>query len=108
MESLTETYSIKALLILLKEGRMMTLEELSKEMGDQYMGVSRAIDAVRAAGIVAASPRREAPYEEEIYLTEVGKTVVEKLKEIEEIVDASAKGQKPDVKLKLPGGARAP
>ena len=108
MESLTETYSIKALLILLKEGRMMTLEELSKEMGDQHMGVSRAIDSVRAAGIVAASPRRDAPYEEEIYLTDVGKIVAEKLKEIEEMVDASTKGQKPDVKLNILHGARAP
>jgi hypothetical protein len=106
MESLTETYSIKALLILLKKGGGMTLDELSKEMEDQQGRVVEAIDAVRAAGIVTASPRRDAPYKEEIHLTEVGKTVAKKLKEIEETLGTPSKSRKQEAKLE--GGARAP
>jgi DNA-binding transcriptional ArsR family regulator len=86
MESLTHTFSIKTLLILLKAGRRMTLEELSKEMGEQHGSVTHAVDAVREAGLVAAYARRGAPYEEEVYLTPVGRTVAEKLKEIEDLV----------------------
>jgi DNA-binding transcriptional ArsR family regulator len=86
MESLTHTFSIKALLILLREGRRMTLEELSKEMGEQHGSITHAVDSVRAAGLVAAFVRRGAPYEEEVYLTPVGRTVADKLKEIEDLV----------------------
>jgi predicted transcriptional regulator len=86
MESLTHIFSIKALLILLKEGRRMTLEELSKEMGEQHGSITHAVDTVRAVGLVAAFARRGAPYEEEVYLTPVGRTVAEKLKEIEDLI----------------------
>lgn len=86
MESLTHTFSIKALLVLLKSERRMTVEELAKEMGEQHGSVTHAVDAVRDAGLVAAYVRRGAPYEEEVYLTPVGRTVAEKLKEIENLV----------------------
>jgi DNA-binding transcriptional ArsR family regulator len=86
MESLTHTFSIKALLILLKSGRRMTVEELAKEMGEQHGSVTHAVDAVRDAGLVATFTRRGAPYEEDVYLTPVGRTVAEKLKEIEDLV----------------------
>ena len=86
MESLTHTFSIKALLVLLKSGRRMTLEELAKEMGEQHGSVTHAVDAVREAGLVAAFARRGTPYEEEVYLTPTGRTVAEKLKEIENLV----------------------
>jgi predicted transcriptional regulator len=75
-----------ALLILLKKGRRMTLEELSKEMGEQHGSVTHGVDAVRAADLVAAFVRRGTPYEEEVYLTPVGRSVAEKLKEIEDLV----------------------
>ena len=86
MESFTHTFSIKTLLILLKKSRRMTLEELSKEMGEQHGSITHAVDAIRAAGLVAAFVRRGAPYEEEVYLTPVGRAVADKLKEIEDLV----------------------
>jgi hypothetical protein len=86
MESLTHTFSIKAMLILLKSNRRMTLEEISKEMGEQRGSVVHAIDAIRTTGLAAAFERRGAPFEEEVFLTPIGRSVAEKLKEIEELV----------------------
>jgi DNA-binding MarR family transcriptional regulator len=86
MESLTHTFSIKALLILLKSMRRMTIEEVAKEMGEQHGSVTHAIDAVTNAGLVAALTKRSAPYEEEVYLTPIGQRVAEKLKEIEDLM----------------------
>ena len=86
MESLTHTFSIKTLLILFKSGRRLTLAELAKEMGEQHGSVTHAVDAVREAGLVAAFERRGAPYEEEVYLTPQGRSVAEKLSEIESII----------------------
>ena len=92
MESLTHTFSIKALLILLKSERRMTLEELAKGIGEQHGSITHAVDSVREAGLVAAFARRGAPYEEEVYLTPMGRTVAEKLKEIEDLVGWAGQG----------------
>ena len=86
MESLTHTFSIKAMLILLKTGKRMNLEELSKAMVEPRGSIVHAVDALRETGLVAAFERRGEPYEEEVYLTPMGRTVAEKLKEIEELV----------------------
>ena len=86
MESLTHTFSVKTLLILLKLERRMTVEEIARELGEQHGSVTHAVDALRDAGLVAAYTRRGAPYEEEVYLTPIGRTVAEKLRDIEELV----------------------
>ncbi|MFA5870238.1 MAG: MarR family transcriptional regulator [Candidatus Bathyarchaeia archaeon] len=86
MESLSHTFSMKALLILLKNMRRMTVAEIAAEMGEPHGSVVHAIDAVRDAGLVEAYARRGAPYEEEVYLTPQGRSVAEKLSEIESII----------------------
>ena len=69
-------------MILLRERRRVTLEELFK---------ARA-NVVREAGLVVAFVRHGVPYEEEVYLTPVGRTVAEKLKEIEDLVGWAGRG----------------
>ncbi len=86
MESLSHTYSMKTLLILLAKDRRMTIAELAKEMDAQHGSVVHAVDALREANIVEAYEHRSAPYEDEVSLSQNGRTVAEKLKEIENVI----------------------
>jgi len=92
MESLTHTFSIKALLILMRKSRRMTVGEIAVEMGEPHGSVVHALDAIREADLVEVKVRRGEPYEEEILLTPAGKIVAEKLKEIESVIGWTASG----------------
>lgn len=65
MESLSHTFSMKALLVLLRKTRRMTVKEIAAELGEPHGSVVHAIDAVRGAGLVEAYARRGAPYRSE-------------------------------------------
>ena len=92
MESLSHTFSMKAMLILLGKGRRMTLPELAEEMGTQHGSLVYAIDALREADLLEAYDRRSAPYEDEVFLSPQGRFVAEKLKEIEDVIGWIGKG----------------
>jgi DNA-binding MarR family transcriptional regulator len=86
MESLTHTFSIQALLVLLKEGHGMTVEEIAEAIGEPQGSVVHAIDALSGADLVEAKVRRAEPYIEDVSLTSAGKITAEKLKEIESVI----------------------
>ena len=92
MESLSHTFSMKALLILLRKGRRMTLTELAGEIGEPHGSVVHAVDALREADLVEAFDRRGAPYEDEVFLSPQGRFVAEKLKEIEDVIGWIGRG----------------
>lgn len=92
MESLSHTFSLKALLILLGKTRRMTLDEVAAEMGEPRGSVVHAIDALKDGGLVEAYERRGAPYEEEVCLTPQDRFVAEKLKEIESVIGWAGRG----------------
>lgn len=92
MESLSHTFSMKAMLILLRKGRKMTLPELAEEMGTQHGSLVHAIDVLREANLLEAYDRRGAPYEDKVFLSPQGRLVAEKLKEIEDIIGWIGKG----------------
>jgi predicted transcriptional regulator len=92
MESLSHTFSMKALLILLKVGRRMTVPDIASEMREQHGSVVHAITALREANLLEAFERRGAPYEEEVFLTQKGRIVAEKLKEIEDTIGWMGRG----------------
>lgn len=92
MESLTHTFAIKALLILLREGRSMSVEAIASSMGEPQGSVVHSIDALRDAGVVIAKTRRGEPYVEDVSLTPKGKIAAEKLKEIEAAIDWMGRG----------------
>ncbi len=92
MESLSHTYSMKVLLLLLAEERRMTVAEIAKEMDAQHGSVVHAVDALREGGLVEAYERRGAPYQDEVSLSSQGRTVAEKLKEIEGVIGWLGRG----------------
>ncbi|MCX6648256.1 MAG: ArsR family transcriptional regulator [Candidatus Bathyarchaeota archaeon] len=92
MESLTHTFSIKALLILLREDRRMTVEEIAASMGEPHGSVVHSIDALREAGVVEAKTRRGEPYVEDVSLTPAGRIAAGKLKEIESAIGWAGRG----------------
>jgi len=92
MESLTHTFSIRALLTLLKEGRRMTVEEIAEAIGEPQGSVVHAIDVLREADLVEAKARRAEPYIEDVSLTPAGRITAEKLKEIESVIGWTGHG----------------
>ena len=86
MESLTHTYSIKALLILLKENRSMTIAEIAASMGEEHGSVVHAIDSLCQADVVEAKTRFGEPHVTDVSLTPAGRITAEKLKEIESVI----------------------
>lgn len=92
MESLSHTYALKAMLILLGKGRRMTLPELAEEIGTPHGSLVHAVDALREADLVEAFDRRGAPYEDEVFLSPQGRFVAEKLKEIEDVIGWIGRG----------------
>ena len=92
MESLTHTFSIRALLTLLKQGHMMTVEEIAEALGEPHGSVVHAIDVLRGADLVEAKVRRAEPYTEDVSLTPAGRITAKKLKEIESVLGGVGHG----------------
>ena len=92
MESLTHTFAIKALLILLREERSMSVEEIASSMGESQGSVVHSIDALRESGVVFAKTRRGEPYVKDVSLTPKGRIAAEKLKEIEAAIGWEGRG----------------
>jgi DNA-binding MarR family transcriptional regulator len=92
MESLTHTFSIKAVLILLREGHSMSVEEIATAMGEPQGSVVHSIDALQEGGVVEAKTRLGEPYVEDITLTPKGRVAAEKLREIEKAIGWSGRG----------------
>ena len=92
MESLTHTFSIRALLTLFKEERKMTVKEIADAISEPQGSVVHAIEALRGAGLVEAKVRRVEPYMEDVFLTSAGRITAEKLKEIESVIGWSGHG----------------
>ena len=92
MESLTHTFSIKALLVLLKEDRMMTVEEIAAEMGEPHGSVVHAIDALRDGDLVEANSLFGEPHTIQVTLTPAGRIAAGKLREIESVIGWTNRG----------------
>ena len=86
METLTHTFAIKVLIILLAEKKRMTIREVAEKLGESHGTIVHAIDALLKSDLIESRQRKDAPYEGEVVLTPVGRTVATKLKEIEEII----------------------
>jgi DNA-binding transcriptional ArsR family regulator len=92
MESLTHTFSIKTVLILLREGRSMSVEEIAAAMGEPQGSVVHSIDALREGGVVEAKNRPGEPYVEDVSLTPKGRITAKKLREIEKEIGWVGRG----------------
>jgi DNA-binding MarR family transcriptional regulator len=86
MESITHVFAIKTLLILLREARTMNIEEIAQEMGESHGSVVQAIDDLEIAKLIKSRNERMVPYNRFITITDSGRRVAEKLKEIEDII----------------------
>jgi DNA-binding MarR family transcriptional regulator len=86
MESLTHTFSIKTLLILLKENRRMSINDVAESIGESHGSIVHAVDALQEARLIDSRPKKDAPYDRELVLTPTGRSVSERLKEIEDML----------------------